>query len=97
MNPPWAGKSGLSKATAILATILGISLGLCGANFVAVMTLVSKSGTAMQGPADTFLTVTGITELVGIGVGVVGLLIVAGIAIFRSLTHRSPPRSEEGK
>src|SRR5208282_5728257 len=33
---PWRGRTGLAKAAAILATALTISLGLCGANFLAI-------------------------------------------------------------
>jgi hypothetical protein len=95
MKMPWHGKSGLAKATAFLATLLGVSLGLCGVNFVAVMSAVSWGGSSSM--AASVLTFTGIVELAGIAVGIVGLVIVAIIAIVRTFLPRSEAPSDQEK
>ncbi|MDP9050981.1 MAG: hypothetical protein M3O31_09730 [Acidobacteriota bacterium] len=86
MYKPWENKSGLAKALAILATVLGISLGLCGANY-AVM-IVTHSA------IDGFLVTTGMVELIGILGSIIGLIVVAIIAIVRSLFFKDPDRTQ---
>jgi hypothetical protein len=67
-------RSCLAKAAAILAAIFGISLGLCGVNFFA---LVNKSGD------NDFLMFTAYAETAAIGASALGLLAIGFIAIFR--------------
>jgi hypothetical protein len=98
MKLPWHGKSGLAKATAFLATLLVVSIGLCGANFVAVMGVGNWGSTlAPRNLAGPILIVAGIVELVGVVVGIVGLIVVAVIAIVRALAGRSDTPSENEK
>jgi hypothetical protein len=72
--------TGWTRALAIFAAVLVISLGLCGLNFGAVSLL----GTQMNGPAvpgnqaaqrlSGILIWTGILELFGMGVGALGVV-----------------------
>jgi hypothetical protein len=57
MNWPWENRTGLAKAVAIFSTILLLSLGLCGANFLAV-SAAPKAG--------QLWLATGVFELLGI-------------------------------
>jgi hypothetical protein len=82
MKMPWEDKTGLGKAAAFFATLLLVSIGLCGANFVGV--LVLSSTTSGLGPGRSWwrIPMTGLTfaayiELLGIFVGAVGMVIVA--------------------
>jgi len=75
----WTGKSGLAKAAAVLATILGISLGLCGLNFIAVLHVQGDS---------SFLLLTAYMELAGILLGAFGLLIVLVIWAWQGIIGR---------
>jgi hypothetical protein len=83
MKMPWTGKSGLAKAVAFFATLLVVSIGLCGANFFAVIRFVPLAGPAPPPGTPTWpttlLTVTGWMEIAGIAVGVCGL-VIAGVA-----------------
>ena len=47
---PWSNKTGVAKAVAIFATMLGIAVGLCGINFVSVLFFVPLGG---PGPTGT--------------------------------------------
>jgi hypothetical protein len=89
MKMPWAGKSGLAQAAAIFATLTLVSLGLCGANFVAVIGFVPMGGgAAPQGWRNALggvLTVTGVIELIGMAVGIVGLVGVGIAALVKAL------------
>lgn len=102
MKLPWHGKSGLAKATALLATLLLVSIGLCGANFVGVILFVPIGGgnppppTWRDWPAYV-LAPAAYIELAGIAVGIVGLIVVAVIAIFRAITRRSDAPSDQEK
>ena len=90
---PWTNKTGLAKATAILATIALVSIGLCGANFVAVITFGSLSGGSegFQWVSEV-LAFAGFAELAGILIGIVGLLIVVVIALIGAIVRlRSGP------
>ncbi len=62
--------------TTIFAVVLGISLGLCG--FTLIVPHVTK-------PADNALTFA-LVGLCGMVVGVVGLLIVALVAVIMAIT-----------
>jgi hypothetical protein len=44
---PWHDKQGRAKAIAVFATILLVSLGLCGVNIVAVMTMGDRMGSLL--------------------------------------------------
>lgn len=69
------------KLASLSATLLLVSLGLCGANFFLVVRFVPLGGPGpqpgqpypSQWPGDV-LTVTGILELIGIGLGILGLI-----------------------
>ena len=97
---PWANKTGLAKATAILATVLGVSLGLCGMNFFAV---ISFAGSSWFSGGVTFLAVAGWIELAAIALSFVGLIVVGVMAAVRAVTgsgsEREPalPGDEQGK
>lgn len=75
----------------ISATLLLISLGLCGANFFLVLRFVPLSGPGPQpghpGPPQwpgTVLSITGALELFGIALGVAGLV----TALWKRLNDR---------
>jgi hypothetical protein len=68
-NWPWERKSGLAKATAILATIFLVSIGLCGANFVAATSFPRFNGNGI-------LMSTGWIELLCMGLSLLGLILV---------------------
>jgi len=76
MKMPWQGTTGLAKAVAILAVGLGISIGLCGLNFIAVTTLKGD---------NSVLIVTAYLELAGMIICAAGLMIVAIIAVSRMI------------
>jgi hypothetical protein len=86
MKAPWTNKTGLAKLLAIFATLLGVSFGLCGVNFIAVLRFVPLSGPGRQGPATLqdrwvdflggVLSVTAYLELAGMIVGLGGLVVV---------------------
>jgi hypothetical protein len=94
MKMPWQDRTGLAKVTAFLATVLIVSLGLCGTNFFAVIFFVPLGGPGPQPgipepshwPADV-LTTTGAIELIGIAGSLIGLLVVAFITIYRSVVQ----------
>lgn len=67
-------KSGQEKVVAVLATVFLVSLGLCGVNFVAVM---SSNGSG----AGAWLGITAYIELFGMVLSGGGLLFIAIIAI----------------
>jgi hypothetical protein len=90
MKMPWNDKTGLAKATAIFATLLLVSVGLCGANFVGVMAFSSMR--AVSGPVEGLkdfamdgLTFAGIAESLGMIVGALGLFIVAIAMVIRAI------------
>jgi hypothetical protein len=90
MKRRWEGKTGLPKLTAIFATVLMISLGLCGANFVAVILFVPIGGGTPPPPTwrdwpQYVLTFTGYAELLGMAVGLLGLLFVGLAAIWQAI------------
>lgn len=95
MKLPWHSKTGLAKAATILATILIISCGLCGANFFAVLRFVPFDGSqaqlAQHQAITSALTFTGYTELVGIFGSLLGLAICGVMAVLKSLGSSEPP------
>jgi hypothetical protein len=76
MKMPWVEMTGLAKAATVLAAILLVSLGLCGLNYGLFA--------AVRGDSQ-FLIVTAFVELAGIFVGVVGLVVVAGVTLVQVL------------
>jgi hypothetical protein len=78
MKMPWHGKTGLAKATAVLATVLTISLGLCGANFFAFTRL---ENTPLW--ANTLVIDAGYLEVFAILGSLLGLLVVLLMYAFR--------------
>jgi hypothetical protein len=102
MRMPWDGKSGLAKATAFLATLLLVSLGLCGANFVGVIFLAPLGGGGDTSPwwrnwSAYVLFPAAYIELAGIAIGIVGLIVVAIIAITRKSSPGSDAPSDREK
>lgn len=67
-EPPKKGRSGLAKATAVFASIFGISLGLCGMNFMVLTQAENKMGEV--------LIVTAYIEVIGMLVGLAGLFFI---------------------
>jgi uncharacterized membrane protein YidH (DUF202 family) len=82
-------RSGLAKATAILATGFGISFGLCGLNAIVI--------DSVQSNGWGFLIVTAYLELAAMIICAVGLLIIAVIAIFRALRRRKSADRESSQ
>jgi hypothetical protein len=82
MKMPWTGKTGLAKAVAFFATLLVVSLGLCGVNFFAVLKLGNPTQNA------SVLMITAWVELAGIIAGILGLVVVAVIVIATALAAR---------
>lgn len=84
MKLPWHNKTGYSKAIAILATILTISIGLCGVNFFATITFVPMAGPAPPPGARTWpgtlLSITGTIEIFGILGSILGFVFLWSFA-----------------
>jgi hypothetical protein len=85
MKMPWTGKSGLAKAVAFFATLLAVSIGLCGVNYVAwtvAMSVGARPDTShwVRQLGGTAM-ITGMIELVGMAVGAVGLVVVGLVAL----------------
>jgi hypothetical protein len=78
MKAPWANKTGAAKIAVWSATVLGVSLGLCGANYAVFAHLVGFDNASSRGgftQALGFLViVTGLLESIGIVVGAVGVI-----------------------
>jgi hypothetical protein len=88
MKWPWTGKSGLAKATVILAGVFLLSTGLCGLNFFAVLRYAPPMGPAP--PKSTMaigqiLSVTGWIELAAMLLSAIGLVIILAIAGGRAI------------
>jgi hypothetical protein len=82
-------RTGLAKAAAISASILIVSLGLCGMN------LLTAKGLNTSGKFFPVFMVTGVLELIGIFVGLAGLLIVGLLALIRTLRPGTGQSGEE--
>jgi hypothetical protein len=94
MKMPWMEKTGLAKGATIFATLLLVSLGLCGFNFVAVIGFVPMGGGASpqswRQTLGVMLTITGMIEFVGMAIGIAGLLSVGIAALFNAVRrHRN--------
>lgn len=72
---PWTGKTGRAKWIAVLATVLVISLGLCGLNFFAVLTFSVGKSQYQMGWMDNLLGVAAWLELVSIAGSLIGLVL----------------------
>jgi hypothetical protein len=68
------GSTGWAKGLAIFAALLVISLGLCGLNYGAVL-LLKTPANGSANPLGGILIWTGVLELVGMGVGALGVVI----------------------
>jgi hypothetical protein len=97
MNMPWTRKTGLAQAAAVFATLTLVCLGLCGVNFVAVVSTLNQGAPhGWQVYLDNILTAAGLIELVGLGVGVLGLFVVAVASMSRAIQRRgSEPKDGE--
>ena len=97
MRTPWANKTGLSKLAAILSTVLLVSIGLCGINFVAVVRYIPIGGSGDPRGSipwlGDFLIPAGFAELIGILASTASLVVIGAIGIYRTLT-RSPQHRE---
>ena len=80
MKMPSHGRTGLAQTAAILATVLTISMGLCGANFFAFARWGNYETYRAPWWPSSFLIYAGIVELIAILVSGTGLLIVVFIA-----------------
>ncbi len=91
MKMPWHNQTGLAKLAAILATVLGIALGLCGANFVAVMKFaVGRPGapSSISTWVGQGLMVTAYLELALMILSAAGLIVIALVAIIRAIQNQ---------
>lgn len=92
MKTPWRNRTGLAKAAALLATILVIAIGLCGANFFLVISNGEIFGPpATTGPKAWLANVLGITayiELIVMAICALGLILIALIAASRAIRSR---------
>jgi hypothetical protein len=76
---PWRNKTGLTKAAAVLATILSIATISCGLNFaLAVTTINSDHGINV-------LLVTAYIELAAMAGSAIGLLVVLVVWLIRKM------------
>jgi hypothetical protein len=91
MKMPWHDQTGLTKLAAIFATTLGIALGLCGANFAAVIKFVPLAGPAP--PSGTarwpgqVLIMAGFIELTVIAISAGALIVIGLAAITRAVKN----------
>ena len=98
MRLRWHNRTRLAKMAAIFAGMLTISLGLCGANFVAFARWGNYETAHASWLPSTLLVYTGVAEIFGILVGGTGLLIVACAALVDWVRARgSAMRNTEGK
>ena len=84
---PWAGKNGLAKAVAFFATVLVVSVGLCGANYAVWIGVNSSAwhpGNS-QALVGYGVILMGVVELVGMIVGWLGLVVVGLVAGVRAI------------
>jgi hypothetical protein len=81
MRDLFRGSTGWTRGLAIFAAVLVISLGLCGLNYGAIVLLRTPiSGPSVPGNQAAerlggILIGTGVLELLGMGVGALGLVI----------------------
>lgn len=85
MRAPWTNKTGLAKAATILACVFGISMGLCGANFILTEPAVN------HGNLERALVAIGTVELAVMVLSLAGLMIVAVIWLVRRIPEPDPP------
>jgi hypothetical protein len=98
MKLPRANQTGLAKAATILAAMLLVSVPLCGVNAI----LFGRFGVIAGGPPPPghpiwptpVLMITGLLEIAGMIAGTVGLLVIAIIAIIRSIQTRLSQRKD---
>ncbi len=74
MRNPLGGSTGWAKGLAIFAALLVISLGLCGLNYGAVL-LLKTPANGSANPLGGILIVAGVLELLGMGLGALGVVI----------------------
>jgi len=99
MKAPWAGRTGAAKIAVWSATVLGISLGLCGANFAAVWGIAAARhdwGWASVSDGVSFpLIITAYLEVGGMLVGAVGLLVAVVVWLWELVTIVRKERNPE--
>ena len=81
-------RTGLARLAAILATALVVSIGLCGVNFLAVVSFAPTMGSNWRGIIGNLLIVAGWLEIIAMGVSAGGLTVVGLIALARTLTGK---------
>jgi hypothetical protein len=89
MKMPWEGRTGLAKATAILATGFAISLGLCGLNLAGYA--------AFSHGGDSVFLIPGYLELAGMIVCAAGLVFVLLLFVLKQIFKplRRPGRPDK--
>jgi hypothetical protein len=96
MRLPWSNRTGLAKAVAILSTVLIVSLGLCGVNFVATVGLVGVDAPRRSAWSPVQLMIDiGFVELAAIACSFVGLLVVGILFLFRNKNAPPSPIRDE--
>ena len=89
MKMPWKDKTGLAKATALLATVFCVAIGLCGANFVGIIMFVPIGGssgpTGFRAWVSNTLGVTAYLEVAAMVLSGAGLIVIALLAIARAI------------
>ncbi len=93
MKAPWANKTGAARS----ATVLGISMGLCGVNWVAFATLplTHVDGFPSGTPLSTGLIITAYIESAGILVGSGGLLIALVFGLWELVSYLTKKEDSE--
>jgi hypothetical protein len=94
---PWRKRTGLAKAAAILATILLVSLGLCGINFVALTNMsgigVSNAHYGIATSLSTFFLILGVVEYVAIVFSALALVVVTLLWLIRTIWKKLKKQS----
>ena len=84
MKTPWANEIGLARLIAIFASALGIATGLCGLNFLGLISLGGNRHPAVV----SFLAFAAYAELLVMAVSFVALIILAVVYIVRTLLNK---------
>ena len=84
MPAPWTNKTGLARLIAISASTLGIATGLCGLNFVGVMSF----GGGTHKSVMNFLAYAAYAELLIMLISLAALIVLALLSLVRSLLHK---------
>ncbi len=87
MKAPWVGRTGAAKIAAWSATVLGVSLGLCGANVVGSCGIAQfPDKNALVGVTSSILLWTAYLEVFGMLVGAMGLVVAVVVWVWEVVT-----------